>query len=287
MSRNLADSLPGMPGGSLRVWLKSSAYTRRLLLGADGDPWIDAAGYLAYFSQAHGLLRPDVAVLEVGELFDAWVHRNPTVRTELDAKRRAAFPLRKLLEQAEPRDLLGQVVDAVIGNLRGQTPLVLSMPSPARWLRHAATLAGREDVAPDPDAIEDAAMYLADLLRAVSAHPVGGVLLEEHPDAPEMVESDFERYRPLINVAGHYRWPLVLRPGSGGVAACGVLAEFGAVISPTVRVMPPASCGVDISDALWGDETPPPLDKGQFYFVDIPSRQIPEKVLEKLALLRG
>ena len=34
MSQHLADSLPGKPGGGgLRVWLKSSAYTRKLLLG--------------------------------------------------------------------------------------------------------------------------------------------------------------------------------------------------------------------------------------------------------------
>ena len=39
------------------------------------------------------------------------------------------------------------------------------------------------------------------LLRAVSASPVGGVLLEEHPDDAAMGETDLERYRPLINVA--------------------------------------------------------------------------------------
>ena len=68
MSQSLADSLPGKGGSGLKVWLKSSAYTRRLLLGEGGDPWQGAAQFLAYFSQAQGLLRPDVAVVEVGEL---------------------------------------------------------------------------------------------------------------------------------------------------------------------------------------------------------------------------
>ena len=68
MTGPFAERLPDAAGkGSIRVWLKSSAYTRRLLLGAAGDPWISGAHYLAYFSQAHGLLKPDVAVLEVGE----------------------------------------------------------------------------------------------------------------------------------------------------------------------------------------------------------------------------
>ena len=83
MSQSLADSLPGKGGSGLRVWLKASAYTRRLLLGEGGDPWQGAPQYLAYFSQAQGLLRPDVAVVEVGELFDSWLLRHPEVRAEM------------------------------------------------------------------------------------------------------------------------------------------------------------------------------------------------------------
>ncbi|MBL8437638.1 MAG: hypothetical protein JNM61_05505 [Zoogloeaceae bacterium] len=51
--------------------MKSAAYTPRLLLRDGGDPWQGAAQYLADFSQAHWLLRPDVAVVEVGGLFDS------------------------------------------------------------------------------------------------------------------------------------------------------------------------------------------------------------------------
>ena len=63
MSASLADMLPGGPGANrLRVWLESSGYARRLLLGPEGDPWAEgAAKYLSFFSQARGLLRADVA----------------------------------------------------------------------------------------------------------------------------------------------------------------------------------------------------------------------------------
>jgi len=287
MSQSLADSLPGKGGSSLKVWLKASAYTRRLLLGEGGDPWMGAAQYLAYFSQAQGLLRPDVAVVEVGELFDSWLLRHPEVRAELGSKRRLSFPLRKLLEQDEPRLLLAEVVEAVVANLRGQTPLVLAMPSPKYWLHHANVLAGRSDIELDPDGIEDAAMYVADLLRSVSASPVGGVLLEEHPNDAAMGETDLERYRPLINVARHYRWSLALRPQGDGVAESPTLAEFDAVISPTLGVAPPASTGVDVSEALWGGAALPALAAGQFYFVEIPETQRPEFVLESLDRLRA
>ncbi len=287
MSQSLADSLPGKGGSGLKVWLKSSAYTRRLLLGEGGDPWQGAAQFLAYFSQAQGLLRPDVAVVEVGELFDAWLLRHPEVRAELGAKRRLSYPLRKLLEQDEPRRLLAEVVDAVIANLRGQTPLVLAMPSPKHWLVHASRLAGRGDVELDPDGIEDAAMYMADLLRAVSASPVGGVLLEEHPDDAALGDADLERYRPLINVAHHYRWSLALRPQGDGVAGSPVLAEFDAVLSPSVLATEPVSVGVDVSQPLWNGGALPALGKGQFFFAEIPETQRPEFVLESLARLRA
>lgn len=290
MSLSLADDLPGGAGkGRLRVWLKSSAYTRRLLLGAGGDPWVGAAQYLAWFSQAQGLLRPDAAVVEVGELFDAWLARHPAVAAELGAKRRLSYPLRKLLEQEEPRRILAEVVEAVIANLRGQTPLVLAMPSPAHWLHHANALAGRVGVELDPDGVEDAAMYMADLLRSVSAHAVGGVLLEEHAGGGDMGAADLERYRPLINVARHYRWPLVLRPCGAGEAASPALAEFDAVISPVIRAPSPSptSAGVDVGAALWSGAALPGLQPGQFYFAEIPSGQKPESVLESLARLRA
>lgn len=287
MSQSLADSLPGKGGSGLRVWLKSSAYTRRLLLGEGGDPWLGAAPYLAYFSQAQGLLQPDVAVVEVGELFDSWLLRHPELRAELGSKRRLSFPLRKLLEQDAPRQVLAEVVEAVVANLRGQTPLVLAMPSPKHWLHHANVLAGRSDIALDPDGIEDAAMYMADLLRSVSASPVGGVLLEEHPDDAVMGETDLERYRPLINVAHHYRWSLALRPRGGAVAGSPVLAEFDAVLSSAIVAAQPVSIGVDVSQALWDGELLPPLGEGQFYFVEIGATQRPEFVLESLARLRA
>jgi len=288
MSQKLADVLPGYWGGNgLKVWLKSSAYTRRLLLGEAGDPWLSGAHYLAYFTQAHGLLKPDVAVVEVGELFDSWLLRHPEVREEMASKKRLSFPLRKLLEQEGPRQLLAEVVEAVLANLRGQTPLVLAMPSPKHWLHHANELAGRTDIELDPDGIEDAAMYMADLIRSVSAHAVGCVLLEEHPDDARMGETDIERYRPLSNVTRHYRWSIALRLPRDKVVTSPALTDFDAVISPSIRVPVPASTGVDISDLLWNEAPLPALEAGQFYFAEVPANQQPESVLESLARLRA
>lgn len=288
MSQSLADLLPAAdaPVG-IRLWLKSSAYTRRLLLGESGDPWVSASQYLAYFSQAHGLLKPDVAVLEVGELFASWLERHPGARSELAAKRKLSYPLRKLLEQSQPRELLAEIVEAILAQLRGQAPLVLAMPSPRHWLRHANRLAGRDDIEPDPDSIEDAAMYAADLARAVSIYEVGGLLLEEDAAERDAAPADLELYRPLINVAKHYRWPLAVRVGDGECVDNAALGDVEVLIGTMALDGTGQARGVDVSAMLWQGEPIPALLSCQFYFVEIPRNERPEHVLDCLARLRG
>jgi hypothetical protein len=287
MSQNLADLVPAEGAlAGLRLWLKSSAYTRPLLLGEAGDPWEGASNYLAYFSQSQGLLKPDVAVIEVGELFESWLRRNPGLAAEMGSKRKLSFPLRRLLEQAPARALLAEVVAAVLANLGGQLPLVLAMPSPRQWLLQANRAAGRDEVEPDPDSIEDAAMYMADLVRSVSGLAVGGILFEEAQDGPDRAAVDLELYRPMINVAKHYRWPLALRSGPGGVADCASVAEFDVFIGAAGVPAAARAHGVDASAQLRAGQALPGLAPRQFYYIEIAPDATPERVLESLAALR-
>lgn len=289
MTGPFAERLPDAAGkGSIRVWLKSSAYTRRLLLGAAGDPWISGAHYLAYFSQAHGLLKPDVAVLEVGELYDAW---NATHSGELAAslgnRRKPVTALRKLLEAEAPRKVLAEVVEAVLANLRGQTPLVLSVPSPRRWSNHANQMTGSNDIALTSDDAEDASMYLADLIRSVSAFPVSGVLLEEGRDAANFNVEDLTRCTSIVNVVRHYRWSLAVRLPNDAVPAPEAVADFDAVISPAIESAGAAALGRDITASFANGCAIAPLSGRQFYFAEINPGLRPESVLEAVAQLRG
>ena len=289
MSGPFAERLPDAAGkGSIRVWLKSSAYTRRLLLGEAGDPWVSGAHYLAYFSQAHGLLKPDVAVLEVGELYDAW---NATHSGELAAslgnRRKPVTALRKLLEAEAPRKVLAEVVEAVLANLRGQTPLVLSVPSPRRWSNHANQMTGSNDIALTSDDAEDASMYLADLIRSVSAFPVSGVLLEEGRDAANFNVEDLTRCTSIVNVVRHYRWSLAVRLPNDAVPAPEAVADFDAVISPAIESAGAATLGRDITASFANGSAIAPLSGRQFYFAEINPGLRPESVLEAVAQLRG
>ncbi|GAA6201128.1 hypothetical protein [Aquicoccus sp. SU-CL01552] len=273
MSQHLADDLPDATGTkALRVWLESSGYARRLLLGAEGDPWAEgAAKYLSFFTQARGLLRSDVAVVNVGDLFRSWLAHHPELAAEMGSKRRATYPLRRMLEEEGPRALLDEVAEAVGAHLQGQVPLVLSTPAPGAWLAEAQRMAGREP-AVDADTTEDAAMYVADFIRCVSQRPVGGLLIEE-----EETPGPADRYGPLLNAARHYRWSVVGR----GVALQDA-ARFDAVIGEGDNVT-----GRDISAALFSGGELPKAGPAQFLYAQVPVDHPPEAVLDAVSRLQG
>lgn len=275
MSASLADMLSGGPGANrLRVWLESSGYARRLLLGPEGDPWAEgAAKYLSFFSQARGLLRADVAVVPVGDLYRSWIRRHPGLAVEMAAKKRATFPLRRMLEEEGPRKLLDEVAEAVAANLQGQVPMVLAMPSPAVWLEEAQRMVGRQPEERDDDAVEDAAMYIADFVRCVAARPVGGLLIEEAEAAP----GPADRYAPVFNAARHYRWAVVGR----GVRS-GQESLFDAVIGGGDGVQ-----GMDVSLPLFAGGELPVSGATQFRYARIPPDHPPEAVLDALARMRA
>lgn len=290
MSRSLADMLPNGAGtAGLNLWLKSSGYARRLLLGADGDPWPSAAQYLSFFTQAQGLLRPDVAVVEVAELYRSWVTRHPDLAGEMASKRRVAFPLRKLLEAEGPRGLLAEVLEAVAASQRGQRPMVLALPMPRAFLVAVNAWIGRDDPEVGEDDVEDAAMYMADLLRAVSTQPVGGVLLEDGPGTAATDPADVGGLTPLVNVAKHYRWPLVVRLVEAGADIQRALSgSADAVITAEpAEGLAGGAVGIDVSAALWEGAALPAADPRRFTFIEIPVDMKPEAVLDALARARG
>lgn len=296
MSRSLADILPngegpgGAGGAGLNLWQKSSGYARRLLLGDGGDPWLSAAQFLSFFTQAQGLLRAEVAVVEVVELYQSWVGRHPDLAAEMGSKRRTSFPLRKLLEAEGPRKLLVEVLEAVAASQRGQRPMVLALPTPRAFLATVNAWIGRAGVEVEEDDVEDAAMYMADLLRAVSTLPVGGLLLEDGPGASATQPGDIGGLTPLVNVAKHYRWPLAMRLSEGTAddvqLALAGLADALIVARPAAELTSRA-IGVDLGAALWDGAALPPADPWRFAFVEIPADMKPEAVLDALARARG
>ena len=157
--------------------------------------------------------------------------RRPALPAAMAARTRPGFALRTLLADERTRTTSPTGAMTALGAADSATPVVLSMPSPARWLTIASQQAGVPATEPpDPALVENAAMYVADLLRIFAGARVDGLVLNEGP-ATEDDLADFEglpagaQRRRALRVArlGSHRRRRVLAPGS----IEGVLGWFG------------------------------------------------------------
>ncbi len=273
--------------GGVRVWLNYHDYAKHLLAGDGGNPWASAGAFLAFFSQAQGLLRPDAAILDVKDLYLSWLATDAAARTELSGKRRTMAALKYLFEAEKPRALLREIITAVAFQLKDATPLVLSAPSPRQWFWLAAAQSSGADIDVSSDDAENAAVYLADFVRAFSDLPISGLVLEERAEAVISEPAPFTAYKPVFNVSKHYRWPVILRlPKSGGPYEF-ESSDLAMVIGAEPSTTPGLVWAVDASDALWSDQALPALSSGQILYIEIPAQEVPEKVLDYLVKARA
>jgi hypothetical protein len=266
-----------LSAGGKPLWLDYTAYAGRLL-AKGAPPWLDAGACVAWQRKAQGLLKSSVATVAMGEICAAWLAAHPELREVMAGKRRAVFPLKTLLADETLRAHLVELTGALRAGSAG-LPLVLVLPSPRRWLVLAQVQAHGEAGESDDDAIDSAAVYIADFLRAFGECGVDAVLFEEAADDQP---ASADAYQAALNVAGHYRWDTGLRlPAAGSFAAAGPLSF---VIAP--KAVPGARAGCAVPAEFWSKAAPPPRPEGGFLFAEIPAAAQPEAVLDCLALLR-
>lgn len=174
-------------------------YAERLLGPAD---WTDAASSAALFGRAQALLPSDLVLLPVARMATAQLAGRAALRNLVAAKPQGAQPLRTLLADAAFRAIVAEVLTRLAAGIGRGMP-GLQLPTPAALAAAVALAAGLAAPAVDEDFADDAAVYVADWLRAFAAAPVAVLLLEDG-DHPE-----FDA--PIIRVATHYDW-VVLRP---------------------------------------------------------------------------
>jgi len=193
-------------------------------------PWAAPGELGAYTAKAQGMFGSDALLVDIADLCASRVGADPELRAAMGLRSRAGYALRTLLADDTVRTIAVDAVIAISGGSNG-TPVVLSIPSPARWLTISAEQAGQPAEPPDADRADTAAMYLADFLRVFGTAGVGGLLLDEGPvDAAELVPAD--AYRPVLNVAENYGWPtLIATPAAAAWpngAVAGVATWIGA-----------------------------------------------------------
>lgn len=285
MTGMLSEKLPhSNGGGSFKTWLQADAYAKRILLGgADANPWESVSGYVTWFFQALNLTKSHVGVISITEVFDRQAEKNGGLANLLGNRKKAKVAIRRLIEPEDARTLINEVLNAVL--YQAIQPVVVSIPSPKAWLYHATQLAGLDTNEISDEDIEDAAAYIADLLRALSSHQIAGLLLEERPDDQQWSDAQVQYYRPLLNIAQHYRWSVVLRLPKEASIAAEVSQQFDAVIG-NIRSNETTSTGVDVSLQFNQELGLPDLLPGEFYFIEVDEQSLPEKITEKVSAIQ-
>ncbi|MDI3241114.1 hypothetical protein QK292_04875 [Arthrobacter sp. AL08] len=242
-------------------------YAASVILRGRPVPWDNATAYAAFFAQAQGLLRPDVALLDLNRLYGHLTTGNTGLESGMAARSRTGFALRTLLGDD---DLNRAVLDFVtVFTKTARQPVVLRIPSPMAWLtgtHHFSGADGTTDL--DADNAENASMYVSDWLRAFAALPVAGLLLDNRTaaGASRGVHVPLEAYTPIANLASNYRWTL------------------GQLDDDQARLHGDTAVGAYIPAGFWL-ETGVELPAGDFYLGDIPSAASPEGVLARLETL--
>jgi hypothetical protein len=244
----LAASLDDPPSGRAGpVWFDALAYCREKLLSGAPVPWASPGELSAFYAKAQGMFRSDVLLVDLADLYAQRVEQDHALPGAMAARSRPGFALRTLLADEHARAIARDATTA-IGAGDATTPMVLSVPSPAGWLAISAEQAGAPaEGPPEPRHVEAAAMYVADLLRVFATARVDGLLLDEGATS----DTDVAAYRPVLNVAGNYQWPVWVRTDD---APCWPRARSTAWPGGSGRVRPRSQAA---RGGPWGRRTEP------------------------------
>ncbi|MBX3490990.1 hypothetical protein [Parvibaculum sp.] len=244
-----------MPAALPRLWIDGAAFGARVLRGGD-DPW-DAPGELGLFlRELSALLALEIVDIDIGAGIAAFARAQGTGPLDAGA-------IEDLLSDAALRAHLKRGIETVSGALSGR-PLALALPGPGAL---AQAFMDEGDI--DDNALDDLAMALADLLRALIAPSIGVLrFTEADPRALEFFE-------PLTNIARHYELPAVLVMAGVAADVAGFNRVYGSSPAATGEILGPAFW--EGGDVALRDDTP--------VFTEVPSALVPETALAKIRVL--
>jgi hypothetical protein len=282
MAVDLKDHLAAVSSRRTPLWVDAWKYGETLLNKGEEAPWDDLGQLVSLAGKLQNLVASDVLMVEVQCCYDYWTKRHPELLSAMAEKRRLGYALRTLLADQACRAQLHECIDA-LGNTHSGLPVVLAMSSPRHWMARAYCQAREiESVEVSWEDAESASMYMADFLRAFADCELSGVLLRESPGGGPTNAAELARYQPLINVARHYQWAVVLDNGEdscatgfGGDEVCFLGADIGEVSG--VRV---TGLGGQVDFAGLARA-------GAYCHVRIPADAKPESVLDALDTLRS
>jgi hypothetical protein len=280
MSR-LLSSLHAPPSGRARpVWFDAAAYGRARLLGGRDVPWDSLAELTAFCAKIQAMFGSDAILVDVADVFAQRAAADESLRVAMAARSRPGYALRTLLGDEQARATAAEAVLALVAT-SGAVPLVLTVPTPGRWLVAAAEQAHAESP-PGADQAGTAAMYSADFLRTFGGAGVDGLLLDEgQVPADELILP--EAYRPVLNVADHYEWPVMIRAEAAPAWPHGNIPGVAAWLGAAAPSEPSGTWGIVAGADFW-DGADPPAQAG-LTLAAVPPGADPEAVMKRVRLL--
>jgi len=283
MSRLLA-SLDAPPSGRIRpVWFDAAAYGRARLLGGGDLPWQAPAELTSFFGKTQAMFGSDAVLADVADVFAQRAAADQALRAAMVARSRPGYALRTLLGDERARADAADAVGALAAT-KGAVPLVLTVPAPGRWLAAAAAAANPGAAPPEAGQAETAAMYSADFLRTFGDAGVDGLLLDEGP-VPAGQLTDPEAYRPVLNVAEHYGWPVLIRTEAAAAWPHGPVPGVALWIGSAAPAGSgaPGRWGIVAGPDFWADADPPA--DADLVLAQIPAQADPEAVMKRVRAL--
>ena len=235
----------------------------------------------------------DAVLADVADVFAQRATADQALRAAMAARSRPGYALRTLLGDERARADAADAVGALAAT-KGAVPLVLTVPAPGRWLAAAAAQAHPGAAPPEAGQAETAAMYSADFLRTFGDAGVDGLLLDEGP-VPAGQLTDPEAYRPVLNVAEHYGWPVLIRTEAAaawphgpvpGVALWIGSSESAPAPAPAAAAAgsgAPGRWGIVAGPDFWADADPPA--DADLVLAQIPAQADPEAVMKRVRAL--
>jgi hypothetical protein len=287
MSRLLASP----SGRACPIWFDAAAYGRAKLLGGGDVPWDSPGELSSFFAKIGGMFGSDAILVDVGDMFAQRAAADQQLRAAMAARSRPGYALRTLLGDEQARGTAAEAV-RVLAATSGSVPLVLTVPAPGRWLVAAARQAGSDAGPPDagppdagpPDAgqAETAAIYSADFLRLFGGTGVDGLLLDEgRVPAAELIHP--EAYRPVLNVADHYEWPVLIQTDAAAAWPHGPVPDVAVWLGSAAPGEPAGRWGIVAEADFWAGADPP--TGADLVLAPVPAAADPEAVMKRVRAL--
>ncbi|TXI85990.1 MAG: hypothetical protein E6Q40_06980 [Cupriavidus sp.] len=267
------------PAGRPLLWLDYVDYAAALLAGGPA-PWLNTADCVAWLRKAQGLLQSGVITLPLDAVARAWVSAHADLRQAMAARKKVGFPLKTLLGNEALRGYLVELLGGLRASFGGAT-LALTCPAPGSWLVQTYADAFSDVTEVDDDAVDSAAVHIADFLRVFGQSGIDALLLDDSVAAASVDEARLALYQPIFNVCGHYRWDAGLLTPDGVTGGVPTDMTFVVTRAPTrdgrgLTIVPESfwSAGELVGES------------GRRLYVRIPADGVPEAVLQRLSALR-